>query len=447
MYRTLLSTLLLATAPAWTAETDIKPLTPAQIAESATASIVLIRVPGGIGTGFVVADEGRIATNLHVVRGAGEATIITASGKEYHDVEVIAFDEARDLAVLRVPAQELKPLRLGNSGTVKAGERVVAIGHPLGLGNTVSDGLVSAVREVSPELTVLQISAPISPGSSGGPLFNDRGEVIGISTLVATRGQNLNFGIPVDALKPMLTSTRGTPIAKFAAKTGRQRNVPQHPLSLLENCPAPQLRSIVERIGDAIDIGAPLYNDGNFEACYRIYAATALEADQSIAECAGPRRALLDGLANADKVTSWDDKAWAMRDAFDGVLDVVERQFAADNSDNATTNRAASGRKVPHHPKDFLADCNTEDLNRIRDGIAAAIDSGAPLYNDGSVEACYRIYEGAIRDIDRKITACPAARNALHDGLREAEKRPGWVDKAWALRDSFDGLLEAIERK
>jgi serine protease Do len=415
-------------------------LTPAEIAETATPSVVLIRLPNGLGTGFVVSDDGRIVTNVHVIRGASTATVVTSSGDEIADVELMATDEAHDLAVLRVHAKGLKALPLGDSATAKPGEHVVAIGHPLGLGNTVSDGLVSAIRDLSPTRTMLQISAPISPGSSGGPLFNDRGEVIGVATLVITGGQNLNFAVPINLIKPLLLIDRGTSLAAYKSSMERHRHIPEQPLSLLDECPLPELNSVIADIHQAIKVGAPLYNDGNFEACFRIYEATALDMDKKTEHCAGPKRALLDGVKNADKLKAWDDKAWAMRDAFDGVLAVAMKKY--DESRPAATVH----REVPHHELTLFEGCASEDIARIGEGIETAIESGAPLYNDGNIEACYRIYTGAIRDIGRKVDSCRAVKQALQDGVVRAEKLRGWKDKAWALRDAFDGVLEAIRR-
>ncbi len=125
------------------------------------AAVVSIKRATGLGTGFVVRKDGWIATNLHVIAGASELLVTTHDGRELPVVDVLAVDEARDLALVRVDAAELGVVVLGDSDAVRAGDAVVAIGHPLGLEDTVSNGLVSAVRVVDPALTVLQISAPI----------------------------------------------------------------------------------------------------------------------------------------------------------------------------------------------------------------------------------------------------------------------------------------------
>ena len=104
--------------------------------------------------------------------------------------------------------------------------------------------------------------------------------------------------------------------------------MPHHALRLLDGCSPAQLGKIAEAVAGAISIGAPLYNQGSFEACFRIYQGTALEVKRSVPACAGPKSALLDGVKTAAARQSWVDKAWAMRDAFDGLLEVIERRFA-----------------------------------------------------------------------------------------------------------------------
>jgi hypothetical protein len=312
-------------------------LTPAQIAARVTSSIVSIRSPTGLGTGFIVRKDGWVATNLHVVAGARELVVATPDQHEYPVVDVLAVDQLHDLALLRVDAQ-LGVLVLGDSDAVRAGDSVVAIGHPLGLEDTVSNGLVSAVRVVDPELTVLQISAPIAPGSSGGPLFSDHGEVIGVATAYSTKGQNLNFGMPIRYLKELLVDTHPVPLAIFAAATtGRDprlpsvhREVPHHDVKLLAGCSDGDLERAGRIIGEAIEVGAPVYNEQHFAACYHVYEGAALDLEKRLpAACKGPKKAMRDGRTRAAKLDEPSAQAWAMRDAFDGLVDVIERRLGA----------------------------------------------------------------------------------------------------------------------
>jgi len=157
-----------------------------------------------LGSGFVVHID-VIATNLHVWTGAnhGIARFI-GSDVEYLVGEILAKDMEHDLVLLRIEANGAPPLPLGNSASLTIGEKVYAVGNPEGLEGTFSDGIVSSVRNVGDAGTLLQITAPISAGSSGGPVLNARGEVIGISTATLKNGQNLNFAIPSDYLQALL---------------------------------------------------------------------------------------------------------------------------------------------------------------------------------------------------------------------------------------------------
>jgi serine protease Do len=313
-------------------------LTPAQIAARATPAVVSIKSTTGLGTGFVVRQDGWIATNLHVIAGARELLVTTHDRRELPVIDVLGVDAERDLALVRVDAAELGVVVLGDSDAVRAGDAVVAIGHPLGLEDTVSNGLVSAVREVGPALTVLQISAPIAPGSSGGPLFSDRGEVIGVVAAYSTRGQNLNFGVPIRYLRELLGATHPVPLALFAAATAAEeprlppvkRAVPVHDLKVLAGCTDDDLALTARTIAEAIDVGAPVYNEKHFAACYHVYDGAAADLERRLpAACAGPKRALREGQAKAEKISdpSGSGQAWAMRDAFDGLLDVIVRKL------------------------------------------------------------------------------------------------------------------------
>lgn len=151
----------------------------------------------GQGSGFFINEKGNVITNRHVLEGASRAEVKTIDNKVYLVKEVLAEDKEGDLILISVaiPGKEVRPLPVGAS-LPDVGERVIVIGNPLGLEQTVSDGIVSAVREIPSFGKVIQITAPISPGSSGSPVVNMKGEVIGVATFQSVKGQNLNFSIP-----------------------------------------------------------------------------------------------------------------------------------------------------------------------------------------------------------------------------------------------------------
>jgi len=335
-----------ATKPASTSRT------PAEIAALSTPSVVSVRTDHSLGTGFVVAGNGLVASNLHVIAGNAKITVTLADHREYDVVEIFSGDRQHDLVIMRIEAQKLPALSLGDSDAIHPGDAIVAIGHPLGLEDTVSNGLVSAIRKLDDDLTVLQISAPIAPGSSGGPIFNDRGEVIGVATAIMMGGQNLNFGVPITYVKELLRRPAPVNLVTFASATaeeeppmpdGPKRNVPNLSVQILDGCSSGNISLLLKSIGDAIDMGAPLYNAGNFAGCYHVYDGAAADLERKLRPaCQKPAKALSDGRKKAARLDNPSDQAWAMRDTFDGLLDVVKRW-------SGPVNKPPTKRDGPHH--------------------------------------------------------------------------------------------------
>jgi tetratricopeptide (TPR) repeat protein len=151
----------------------------------------------GQGSGFFINQEGDVITNFHVLEEASRAVVRTNDGKEYPVDKIVAEDKAGDLirVSVKIPKETARPLSVVTT-LPEVGERIVVIGTPLGLDRTVSDGIVSAVREIPGFGSIIQLTAPISPGSSGSPVINMKGEVVGVATFFVVAGQNLNFAIP-----------------------------------------------------------------------------------------------------------------------------------------------------------------------------------------------------------------------------------------------------------
>lgn len=157
-----------------------------------------------LGSGFFVKSDGVFITNFHVIEGASSAIVKLIDGRVFDDISLIDFNSEWDIAVLKAKGSGFPTVRLGNSDSVQTGQRIFVIGNPEGLQNTVSDGLISSVRKLETGEYVFQMSAPISGGSSGGPVYNMEGEVIGISTSMLETGQNLNFAIPIKYVHPLV---------------------------------------------------------------------------------------------------------------------------------------------------------------------------------------------------------------------------------------------------
>jgi tetratricopeptide (TPR) repeat protein len=189
-----------------------------ELVKKTKPAVVLIQTfdkdnkPLAQGSGFFVNNKGHIVTNHHVLEGAYRATVKTSSGIEYPVEGVIAKNADADIVKLVVNIPDANTPFLSLSEIVPSeGQDIVVIGNPLGLESTVSAGIVSAVRDIPAFGKILQITAPISPGSSGSPVINSKGEVIGIATLVITSGQNLNFAVLSDKIIA-LKETSQTPI-------------------------------------------------------------------------------------------------------------------------------------------------------------------------------------------------------------------------------------------
>ncbi|MGQ9919729.1 MAG: trypsin-like peptidase domain-containing protein [Desulfobacca sp.] len=173
---------------------------PAIIKRIAPAVVVVETQRGnkrGLGTGFFINAQGHIVTNYHVIYGAEQATVKTQNGRRYPVKRVVAENKEADLVLISadIPPRQIVPLEI-SSRLPEVGEKIYAIGHPMGLEQTVSEGIVSAIRKLPKLGDIIQITAPISPGSSGGPVFNGAGQVIGVARATFRTGQNLNFAVP-----------------------------------------------------------------------------------------------------------------------------------------------------------------------------------------------------------------------------------------------------------
>jgi S1-C subfamily serine protease len=161
------------------------------------------RVERGTGSGFIFSPDGRLITNAHVVEGADQVAVVLKDGRRFQG-QVMGADPVTDVAVIKIDAQNLPTLKLGNSENLIPGQWAIAIGNPLGLDNTVTAGIISATERSSSQIGVpdkrvsfIQTDAAINPGNSGGPLLNERGEVIGVNSAIISGAQGLGFAIPI----------------------------------------------------------------------------------------------------------------------------------------------------------------------------------------------------------------------------------------------------------
>ena len=171
------------------------------IIETSIKSVVTVRTDVSQGTGFIITDDGYIVTNAHVLSGGSEVYVLDYE-QNVKTTQFIGYDETLDLALLKISGN-FDSLELGSSNEVSVGEKVIAIGNPLGLQFSVSEGIISGVDRAGPnELEIyIQTDAALNPGNSGGPLINKEGEVIGINNFKVSSGESLGFALESDYIK------------------------------------------------------------------------------------------------------------------------------------------------------------------------------------------------------------------------------------------------------
>ena len=193
--------------------------------------VVLVETPGGLGSGFIVNDQGYCVTNNHVVEGETRISVVLfqnrdggLSRRKIEDVEIVALNPFVDLALLKIPPPKdlakLPTVTLGTLDDLNAGDGVFAVGNPLGLERSVSQGIISTLNRNFEGLIYLQTDAAINPGNSGGPLFNLRGEVVGVNSLGFRGADNLGFSIPIPYVKDFLRNREAFAFNKDNPNTG-----------------------------------------------------------------------------------------------------------------------------------------------------------------------------------------------------------------------------------
>lgn len=223
----------------------------AKIFEAKSDAVVTIAVKTAqgdrLGSGFFISRDGRLVTNLHLVSGAQKVLIKLKNGQAFAPTEIINLDPAKDIAVLKIDRRTSKYFTMADSNGVGVGQRVSTIGSPQGLEGTISDGLISSIRVDSIGMKIFQISVPLSQGSSGGPLIDLNGDVIGITTASLKSGENLNFAVPINYVRILLKKPFDPGRNHSHPWLDRQRNPPQQILQV-----PPGAQTYVVQRGDSL---------------------------------------------------------------------------------------------------------------------------------------------------------------------------------------------------
>ncbi len=201
--------------------TPMAPEDVAALADRVKKSVVVISFSDrdgkthGMGSGFILREDGLIATNLHVIGEARPISVRTFEGKTYPVESIYAHEKSQDLAILKITAQGLAVLELGDSDTLVQGQPVVAVGNPQGLEHSVVAGVVSGLRQDISGMSMIQLAIPIEPGNSGGPLVDLAGKVHGLLTIKSLVTDNLGYAVMINSLKPLLADPNPIAMSKW----------------------------------------------------------------------------------------------------------------------------------------------------------------------------------------------------------------------------------------
>ncbi len=231
------STIAVSQGDLFSTAENLPELTPREHAKRIGPAVIKVSTPGGLGSGVIINEDGSAITNAHVVQGetALRATVWfpqpdgTLKRTLIDDVELIAVNSHLDLALIRIKHPDGKPFNIATveiEDEIEGGQPVFAIGNPLGLERTLTQGVVSTRNRPFDGLSYIQTDTPINPGNSGGPLFNSRGEVIGITNMIIGGGQSLGFAIPSRYMKDFVRNREAFAYNKDNPNSGRRYHQP-----------------------------------------------------------------------------------------------------------------------------------------------------------------------------------------------------------------------------
>lgn len=289
----------------------------------AAASLVLLEFESSYGLGFVA--QGRIVTCLHVVQGEKEITAHLADGRALAVRGLSAVDAQRNLAVLDVGL-------LDSAGANGVGDRMVDEGAAVRVfGMVVNEGharwvegQVAAVQVLGGGLSLYRLSGGLPHDASGGPVVAEDGTVIGVAMATQVDDEVEMVALPWKFVAPLLLKNRELALSILSRKPPK-REVPEHSIALLDGSPHEGLEATMRALSGAIRVGAPAYNEGNVSRCYDVYADAARKVIAARGDCPAVQTMLKAGLRRAEGLDDVDAQAWAMRDAFDGVMSVIDR--------------------------------------------------------------------------------------------------------------------------
>lgn len=237
-----------------------------QISAAYDKSVVVVlsyynsKKPIAQGSGFCVGD-GLFLTNYHVLDGGNWYEVISSSGQKYEVEGIVKYDDVKDLAIIKLKYKaDIPSLKIGSKSMLEKADKVVAIGSPEGLQNTISDGIVSGFRKDEDDLDLIQITVPIAHGSSGGPLFNMKGYVVGVNTSGFEGGGNLNFAVAVDYAKPWIDELKTKSFDNILVLRNINQNIEEEVIACMNKQIQAMRDEDIDSYMETIDENHPSYS-------------------------------------------------------------------------------------------------------------------------------------------------------------------------------------------
>lgn len=325
----------------------------ADLARLIEPTLVALELPDRIATGFVATPDGRVVTGLHVVAGVTDITVRFADGRRAAVTSVSAVDPLRDIVSLHtdVPVDPAALLDV-DPAWVPAHEAPIFSTSGAAMGGTVVETRVSGVQRVSAGLTVFVLGATLPADAAGSPVVAPDGAVAGVLTVARSATGIVMIGVPAAHLARLLSTDDRQPLQSLHAPRlpPADRELPELDPSTLDGAPRDVLEAVARGLIEAIHEGAPAYNRGDIERCWRVYEDAARALVAASREAPMLSATLADAVAEASALDDAASRAWALRDVFDAVLALIEAWFdaAPDEDDETPAARAVGTRGKPN---------------------------------------------------------------------------------------------------
>ncbi len=297
------------------------------------ASIVVLEFERSYGLGFV-SPNGSIVTSFHVIADEPRASVHFADGSTFEVRSIFGVDREKDLAVLKIDAHGSIPVRFADRRLAAEGDRVFVFGMSLDAGRLRwAEARISAVQVLSSSVTLYQIDGPVPSDAAGSPLLGTDGKVLGVMTFAQSDQGVKALSVPWRYVEPLFNVDEALPLASLSKES--KGEIPDLPLALFQSSTVSGLEATVQSLAGVLRLGDLDHNRRDAKQCFRLYLETARQILAERRDCPGVQAALRMGIAHAASLGQTELQASALKDAFETVLQLIERHLRFRDHDSA----------------------------------------------------------------------------------------------------------------